>query len=211
MRLILTFIISTTLFILNSNAQQSATQLLNEVDAKVKSYQNISIDFKYGLNNTAANLQQETRGNVFLEGQKYLLNLMGSTQMFDATKLYVINDEDEEITISTPEEENDFAPSKMLSFYKKGYTSSLDILQNIKGRKIQYIKLTPTTKNEEVKNILLGVDKVTKHIYKLLIFQHNGTEVSIEVTQFKTNQPLSDTLFSFDEKKYKGYYINRLD
>jgi len=190
---------------------QDASTLLKEVDAKVKSYKNITIDFKYGLNNTAANLQQETNGNVSLSGEKYILNLIGTTQLFDGKKLHSISDEDEEITISAPNEEESFTPSKMLSFYKDGFKSQLDILQNVKGRKIQYVKLTPTTKDEEVKSILLGIDKLTKHIYKLVILQHNGTEVTITVNQFKTNQPLSDTLFTFNESKYSGYYINRLD
>jgi len=108
-------------------------------------------------------------------------------------------------------EDEGFTPSKMLSFYKNGYTSKLDIVQNVKGRRIQYIKLTPVAADEEVKSILLGVDKVTKHIYKLIISQHNGTEVTITVNQFKTNQPLSNTLFTFDKSKYSGYYINHLD
>ncbi len=210
MKSIFTLLFSTLLITYNLSAQ-NATQLLNEVDSKVKSYKNIVINFKYGLNNISANLQQETRGNVSLEGEKYLLNLMGNTQLFDGEKLYTINDEDEEISISKPEEENNFSPSKMLSFYKKGYSATLDIVQNIKGRKIQFIKLTPTKKLEEIKSILLGIDKVTKHIYKLIILQNNGTEVSIEVTKFKTNQPLSGTLFSFNEKKYDSYYINHLD
>jgi len=204
--LILGFFISTL-----ATKAQNATDLLNEVDTKVKSYKNIVIDFKYSLSNKKANVQQETRGNVHLEGEKYLLNLMGSTHLFDGRKLHVINDEDEEISISNLNNDTDFTPSKMLSFYKKGYSSELDIIQNVKGRKIQYVKLIPTEPNEEVKSILLGIDKITKHIYKLIITQHNTTEVTITVNKFKTNQPLSDTLFTFEASKYEGYYINHLD
>ena len=76
---------------------QSAEALLDQVSAKVQSYENILIDFKYTLSNKAENLSQETRGDVTLQGNKYVLNLMGATQLFDGSKLHVIIPEDEEI------------------------------------------------------------------------------------------------------------------
>jgi len=101
----------------------------------------------------------------------------------------------------------------MLTFYEKGYRYKLDILQNIKGRKIQFIKLIPINSNAEIKEILLGVDLQTKHIFKLIQTDSQGTQFTITVNSFKTNQPLSNTLFYFDETKYadEGYYINKLD
>ena len=64
--------------------------------------------------------------------------LMGQT-------LYNISPEDEEVTISSESGQTKrtvLHPVKMLSFYEDGYTYNLDIEQNVKGRKIQYVKLT---------------------------------------------------------------------
>ncbi|WP_035085131.1 LolA family protein [Aquimarina latercula] len=206
------FFLVVTLFIANTQAQD-AKKLLDEVSAKVKSYDNIVIGFKYALNNPAENVSQETRGDVTLLGEKYLLNLMGTEQMYDGKKLHMIVPEDEEINISSQsaEDESSVTPSKMLTFYEDGYTSKLDIVQDVQGRKIQFVKLIPIDSNSELKEILLGVDKQTKHIYKLILMQNNGTNITITVNSFKTNQPLSKTLFVFDESKYANYYINRLD
>jgi len=194
---------------------QNAKQLLNEVSNKVRSYDNIAIDFKYNLNNSRENVQQEARGDVTLKGDKYILNMMGTTRMFDGKKVYSIVPEDEEVTISSVDQsdENGITPSKMLTFYENGYTYKMDITQNVKGRKIQFVRLTPIDSNAEIKNILLGIDAQTKHIYKLIQRDENDTRYTITVNSFKTNQPLSETLFVFDEKKYAddGYYINKLD
>ena len=191
---------------------QDAEKLLNEVSSKVKSYDNVVINFKYALHNPKENVSQETRGDVSLLGEKYFLSLMGTEQLFDGTKLHVIIPEDEEINISSVESDNDiFTPSKMLSFFEEGYTSEMDIVQDVNGRKIQYVKLTPIDSNSELKEVLLGIDKQTKNIYKMISMQHNGTNITITVNSFKTNQALSDTLFTFDETKYENYYINRLD
>ncbi|EGV44804.1 outer membrane lipoprotein carrier protein LolA [Bizionia argentinensis JUB59] len=190
-----------------------AKNLLNKVSKKVKSYNNISIDFKYALNNDAENIKQETRGNVVIDGDKYRLNILGMTRIFDGKTLYSISPDDEEVTISSnnTEDENSITPSKMLSFYEKGYSYKMDILQNVQGRKIQYVKLTPSDSNSEIKNILLGIDAQTHHIYNLIETGKNGTKTTLTVNSFKTNEPLSKTLFTFDAEKYKDHYINKLD
>ncbi|QAA80461.1 outer membrane lipoprotein carrier protein LolA [Aequorivita sp. H23M31] len=193
---------------------QDAKTLLREVSEKVKSYDNITIDFKYNLNNSKENVNQDTRGDVTLEGDKYVLNMLGTTRIFDGKNIYTIVPEDEEVTISTynPKNDKEITPSKMLTFYEKGYTYKMDIEQNVKGRKIQFVKLIPIDSKAEIKDILLGIDVQTKHIYKLIQTDSNGTSYTLTVNSFKTNQPLSKTLFTFDEAKYKkdGYYINKL-
>lgn len=194
-------------------SQSKGKALLQEVSAKVKSYDNISLDFKYVLENTSENIKQETRGDVVMEGEKYRLNILGITRLFDGKTMYSVSPEDEEVTISSDntDEEDNITPSKMLSFYEDGYTYSMDIEQNIKGRKVQYVKLTPIDSNSEIKHILLGIDKQTKHIYNLIQIGKNGTKTTLTVNSFKTNEPLSKTLFTFDNNKYKDYYINKLD
>nr|WP_299385532.1 outer membrane lipoprotein carrier protein LolA [Allomuricauda sp.] len=189
-----------------------AKALLDEVYAKAMSYDNIFIDFKYGLENTEANIKQESSGNVTLSGDKYLLDYLGAQVMSDGKKVHTIVPENEEVTIDDiTEDDNNITPSKMLTFYKTGHNYAWDILQNVGGRKIQYVKLTPIDSNTEIKSILLGVDMGTKHIYKLIQTGHNSTKTTITVNSFKTNQPLSSTLFTFNAKKYEddGYYIIR--
>lgn len=208
----ITLIIITLMISISSVAQNPKT-LLDEVSNKVKSYENISIDFKYVLSNAEEGINQETRGNVVMQGDKYMLNILGITRIFDGTILYSISPEDEEVTISTESnsDENTITPSKMLSFYQKGYNYEIDIIQNVQGRKIQYVKLIPIDSKSEIKYVLLGIDSNTKHIYNLIEVGQNNTKTTLTVNSFKTNEPLSETLFTFDETKYKDYYINRLD
>lgn len=197
-----------------SQQDSQAQQLLNEVTKKVRSYNNILIEFKYFMINSEKSIKQETRGDVTLEGNKYVLNMMGTTRIFDGNKIYTIVPEDEEVTISTYTADNDaeITPNKMLTFYEKGYNAQMDIQQNVKGRKIQYIKLTPTDSKSTVKNVLLGIDAQTKHIYKMIQSDKEGMQFTVTINSFKTNQPLSKTLFTFDEDRYRnnGYYINKL-
>lgn len=203
------------LFVITTNAQNSAKQLLQEVSQKVKSYDNVEIDFKYNLINKKENVSQETRGKVILSGDKYVLEMLGVKRIFDGKKIYTIVPEDEEVTVSkyNPEMESEITPSQMLTFYENGYEAKMDLVQDVKGRKIQYVALKPIQPNSEIKEVLLGIDIQTKNIYRLIQVDNNNTEYTVTVQSFKSNQPISNSLFLFDAKKYRqeGYYINELD
>ena len=210
------YILITVLFLFCFSVQaqdKKAKALLDEVTSKVKSYSNIVIDFKYSLNNAKENINQDSKGNVTMKGNQYVLNFMGVTKIFDGKKSYTIVPEDEEISIaSVNENDNDaITPSKMLSFFNSGYKYTMDIVQDIKGRKIQYIKLIPINIKDKRKEILLGIDVQTKHIYNVIETGKKGTKTTLTVNSFKTNQPLSKNQFTFAESKYPNYYINKLD
>jgi len=199
---------------LTVNAQETkkAKELLDEVATKAKGYSNIIIDFKYALNNAKENINQESNGNVAISGNKYVLNFMGVTKMYDGKKTYTIVPEDEEITIASGKDnDNAITPDKMLTFFQSGYSYSWDILQNVKGRKIQYVKLKPTSAKDNIKEVLIGIDVQTKHIYNMIETDKKGTKTTLTVNSFKTNQPLSKNHFTFTESKYPNYYINKLD
>ncbi|WP_420572981.1 LolA family protein [Kordia sp.] len=211
-KLVLVFVLGVFAFNVNAQNTEKAKKLLEEVSAKVNSYDNIQIEFKYELINKEANTKQESKGNVTLEGEKYLLNFLGFTKIFDTKKVYTIVPANEEVTIAdVDEDETALSPSAMLTFYKKGYTYAWDILQNVRGRKIQYVKLIPTDSESDIKSVLLGIDVKTKHIYNLIESGKNGTNTTLTVNSFKTNQPLSKSLFIFDESKYEDYYIDKND
>ena len=190
---------------------EKARELLNQVTAKVKSYDNIVIDFKYAVSNAKGNSNQESKGNVTIKGNQYILNLMGVTKMFDGKKVYTINPEDEEISISGYDEndKNSISPTKMLTFFNSGYKCYLDKSKAIRGRRIQYIVLRPNNGKDNREYILLGIDVQTKNIYEVVEFNKNGTKTSIVVNSFKTNQPLSKNEFTFVESKYPNYTINK--
>jgi len=189
-----------------------AKKLLDEVTAKAKTYNNIVLDFKVAVQNLKKEINQESKGNVTIAGEKYVLNMMGTTKIFDGKKIYAIIPEDEEVTISSPSgQDAEFTPAKMLTFFNSGFKYSWDIAQNTKGRTIQYIKLSPTNSKDHRKEVLIGIDNQTKNIYTIIEVAKDGTKTTIVINSFKTNQPISKNEFTFDSTKYPNYYINKLD
>ncbi len=104
---------------------------------KVKTYKNIQLEFIHKLDNDDADVHQETRGNVTIQGDLYHLNYMGTEQIYDGKKTYLIINEDEEVIIQKPSNNGDetLTPSKMFSFYKNGYSYAMGELKKLKELK----------------------------------------------------------------------------
>jgi outer membrane lipoprotein-sorting protein len=70
MKKFLALIMLLTISVSTQAQDKRAKNLLDQVTAKIKSYDNIVIDFKYTLTNTKENINQESKGNVTLQGNQ---------------------------------------------------------------------------------------------------------------------------------------------
>ena len=211
---VITLLVNTAAF---SQQKDEARILLDAVSTTMKSYNNMALDFSTSLTNEEAGIYEgdelPTKGSITLQGEKYNLNYLGNTFIFDGLKLYVINNDEKEIMINDQDLEEDdgvIYPSKLLTFYKEGYKYKMGTIKNIKGRKIQFIDLTPIDTDSEIVKVNLGIDVKTSHIYKLIQFGDNGTKTILTIDQFKSNQNISKEMFQFDQNSYEklGYLID---
>lgn len=187
-----------------------AKQLLDRVAEKMKTYDNLSFDFTYALVNQKENIRQETKGVITVAGENYRLEIPEAIQIFDGQQRYTIVPENEEVTISGADSEDEMVinPTELLFFYQEGYDYHMDIQQNVSGRQIQYVKLIPSNQEEQMAYLLLGIDRSNLSIYRLIEIGTNGTQTTLTVKNFSTNQTLASNLFTFDAADYPDYYIN---
>ena len=192
-----------------SQNDEKAKSLLDEVSIKMGAYENMYIGFSQTLSNEDAGIKEgdepPIRGEINLQGEKYSLNYLGNKFIYDGKKLHVINNDEKEISIS----ESDFSgddgfiyPSKLLTFYKEGYSLQMGKVQNIKGRSIQFVTLNPIDSNSEIVKVELAIDAKTKHIYKLIQTGANASKTTFTITEFKKNEDLPDNFFTFNRAEY---------
>ncbi|MDG1761334.1 MAG: outer membrane lipoprotein carrier protein LolA [Flavobacteriaceae bacterium] len=193
-----------------SQNDPKAEALLEKVSNTINSYDTIGIDFTYILENRAEDVRQDIKGSLLLKGNSYRLDFMGITQICDAKKTYTIVPENEEITINPVSDDNTatITPNKLLSFYKEGYVLKWDILQTVMNKKIRFIKLIPIDSNSEISYLLLGIDRATHHIYKLIEIGKNKTQTVLTVNRFRTNPNIPSEQLAFNPNEYEGYYID---
>ena len=200
-----------------SQDNSDAELLLNKVSENIKSYQNIYINYAYTLQNIEEDINQTNKGSFVTEDEKWRFEMLGVTRIFDGNKLYSISPDDEEVTISSqdPEDETTITPNKMLYFYEDGYYFEMDKNKFVGNgqyrKKIQYVKLVPQDSEAEIKFILLGIDTEFNQIYEVIETGKNETVTTISIVDFEFNLPLDKNLFVFEKDKYQDYYMNVLD
>ena len=217
MKKILLLIFGLFMMLSYSQDNSDAELLLNKVSENIKNYENIYINYAYTLQNIEEDINQTNNGSFVTEDEKWRFEMLGVTRIFDGNKLYSISPDDEEVTISSqdPEDETTITPNKMLYFYEEGYYFEMDESRFVGNgqfrKKIQYVKLIPKDSEAEIKYILLGIDTEFNQIYEVIETGKNETVTTISIVDFEFNLTLDSKLFVFDEEKYKDYYMNILD
>jgi len=217
----LLILILNTLVIFSQN-DPKAEELLNKVSENIKGYESMYININHNLSNLEEDIDQTNKVSFVKKGTKYNVKWNNITFIYDGEKLFTINPDDEEVTVSTEDldEESTITPNKILTFFEDGYEFKMDITQDVtvldyyeqKTRKfLQYIKLIPIDSESEIDYILLAVEKKNNRIYKSIEKGKNGTTTTYTITSFEVDLPLDDDLFLFNKKEYKDYYINNID
>ena len=208
------FLLIIVIFSLNINAQNDprAEKLLAKVSNKIDSAKSYKIDFKYTLENKLEGINQDADGTVTIKGDNYLLNFMGITQICDSNNIYSIVPENEEVIISSIEEEEEqtIKPSKLLNFYREGYLILWDKLQSDYDNKIQFVKLIPSNSNSDIDYLLLGINISNNNISKLIEIGKNKTKTILNVNSIVFDPVLEKDIFIFNENNYIDYYIEKL-
>lgn len=196
----------------NFSAQKidaQAKTLLDAVSSQYKSKNNVYLKFVYGTG-TGKKVTKTEPGIFYSAKDKYKLKIMGTEQIYDGNKIYNISAEDQEVTVAKPTgSEQMFSPLTYMEEYKKGYNVKYVGKMNVNGVNADYIKLIPTTKNG-IKEVNLFVNAAKKQLVKLEQFSTDNTVSVIAISDYKENQTLSNTMFTFDKNQYKNYIVTEL-
>ena len=209
-------------FLTISQNDPQAENLLNKVSENIRTYESMYININHNLSNEEEEIDQTNKVSFVKKGDKYNVKWNNITFIYDGKKLYTIIPDDEEVTISSEnlDEESTITPNKILTFFEEGYEFKMDKTQDItvidyyeqKTRKIlQYVKLIPIDSDSEIEFILLAIEKKNNRIHKSIEKGKNGTVTTYTITSFEVDLPLNDDLFEFNLKEYKDYYINNID
>ena len=206
-----------TLHVLGQSTED-AKLLLDDVATKMEGYENMEIKFSQTLVNEDAGIYDGDEapiiGEIILQQEKYNLKYLGNIFLFNGFTMYVINEEEKEITVSKGDidgEDGFIYPSKLASFYKEGYTYTMGKVIQRNGRNLQFVNLFPMDNTSNIIKVELVIELKTKHIYQLIQTGENGSKTTFTINTFIYNQKLPEKIFSFDIQKYSeenGYTID---
>ena len=202
-------VVATTASFSAQKIDSKAKSILDGVASNYKSKKNVYFKFVYGTG-TGQKVTKTKPGIFYSADDQYKLKIMGTEQIFDGNKVYNISAEDQEVTVAKPTGgEQMFSPLNYVEEYKKGYNVNYLGKRSVNGVSADYIKLTPT-KSNGIKEVRIYVNGPKKQLVKIEQFSADNNVSVIAIQDYRENQNLSSTMFSFNKDNYKNYLITEL-
>ena len=186
---------------LRVSAQNAEDFLINIVE-KMKSYNDINIIFNYQMINASAGLYENVNGFASMKGNSYILNVGGQEMICNGEILWTHLIDDEEVMISEVTEDNNTSPIAIIDSFSGNITA--EFIEN-EDANITTIEV----KEKECgtfDRVQISVDK-DMNIKKVYVATSDGNEFIYEITDYKTNLNLPDSMFIFIEEQHPNVEV----
>ena len=189
---------------LNDNSKT----IVNSVAKKTKSYKTIKIGFTFKTTNKGKTLVDQ--GSIWVKGPKFIFNFNKQIIICNGITQWTYLQETNEVSISNANNDQEsINPGSILNNYEKKYKTKLIKETSERGKLVQIVDLYPI-KASSIANIRLTIQKNIQQITKMMIVEKGGGIYEYIVSSFIVNQPMNDTIFEFNAKKYPNVEINDL-
>ena len=184
--------LSTTIFA----QKQVAKEVLNRLSTTTKSYENITIEFNFILENKSQNIREDQEGTLVLAGEKFQLTMHNQTIINNGETqwIYLMDMNEVQIMEHDPEEKM-MSPNKLFTIYEEGYKYTYVGDSSEKGKPLQIIDLFPKESQEFMK-INIAVDTARNQLERITIHDKNGGTYRYLVKSFKSNTVIKPFIFN---------------
>ncbi len=202
-----------TLFIFQTlsaqNVDGGATEILKKVATQYQNY--TSMQFNYTLKATQNDKTLSvSKGTFQSKGNKYKTSLNDQFFFCDGKLIWNFQKLTNEVSIFEYDPEDDqniMNPQKILNDWEKHFKAKFIRDEFSNNVQLSIIDLTPKTQQSYYR-IRVFVQKTSSKISKIAIYEKDNTIYTYSIEQFKTNIPLEDSIFVFEEKQYPNVEIN---
>jgi outer membrane lipoprotein-sorting protein len=197
-------------FTANAQTDAKAKQILAEVSKKYRSYDVVKTDFSFTLNNAQAKVKETQQGTLYVKANanKYKVAMTNQDLISDGKVQWTYLKNDKEVQISNVDLSGDaLNPAKIFTIYEKGFKYLYTGDNKVGAKTYQMIDLSPIDIKKSVFKVRLSIDKATKQITNVVIFEKNGNTYTYNVKTFSPNIKVPESTFSFDPKKYPGVEV----
>jgi outer membrane lipoprotein-sorting protein len=198
-------------FIASAQQDPEANQILNEVSEKTRSFESISADFVFSMENEEMDIHEKNEGSIQLKGQKYVVNLpdIGVKVFSDGKTLWNYMEDGNQVTISNVEDGGSelMDPSTVFTIYEKGFRAKLTGEKKSGDKTFYEIELYPDASEHDVSKIILHVGKSDKMIKSALLHGTDGNLYGIEIKEMNTGANYPDSFFVFNATDYNDVEV----
>ena len=197
-------------FLASAQKDAKAKELLDQSEKEFVKSGGIESGFTLNVKDVINKVTEVFDGRILLRDNKFFVETPDYAIFFDGKTQWIYNKSFDEVNVSEPDEKGVqmLNPTSVYTIYKKGCDYKyLGEKTDIKMRKVHEIELITKGKKEDIKKVILQLDKTTLLPLMFHLFFDNGLENIVYINQYKTGQTLPDAVFSFDKTKYPDVEI----
>lgn len=196
----------------NVSAQQKdpkAKALMDEVTNNFKKYSTIKTNFTYRLENKSGKVLSSKKGNVDIKGNKYSITFGDNKIISDGVTVWNYDKTAKEVTINNANNNSSaITPQKLFTnFYDKDFMYMMAADKKIGSKTAKVILLQPIDSKKPFSRVYLWIDPIAKSIIGAHVVEKAGNRISYDMSSLKTNVPMVDANFSFNQAKFPGVEI----
>lgn len=183
-----------------------ARRILDMVAEKTKSFKSIQADYELIIEDRKEDIQSESRGQIVIKQNKYILDSEGSTVYYDGRTMWTYTQDIDEVVITEPDtlDENFLSnPAKVFYFYNRDFKYRY-VGEVMSGNtKMHEIHLFPVNLDQPYSRIKLYID-INKYLLSALsLVGKDGVDYNVSLSNYITDKDFDDSIFIFDKSKHK--------
>ncbi|UCH14483.1 MAG: outer membrane lipoprotein carrier protein LolA [Bacteroidales bacterium] len=183
-----------------------ATKILDIVAEKTKSYKSIQADYELVIDDRKEDIQSDSKGQITIKKNKYKLESTGSIVYYDGKTMWTYTEDNQEVVITEPDtlDENFLSnPAKIFYFYNRDFKYRYVGEITIDDVKMHEIHLFPINLDQPYSRIRLYIDAERDILSFIQIVGKDGIDYNIALSNYVTDKDFDDSIFVFDNSKYR--------
>jgi outer membrane lipoprotein-sorting protein len=183
-----------------------ARSVLDRASAIAKSTKSIQADFELVIEDRKEKTTNRSTGNLVIKHEKYKINASGSTVFFNGKTMWTFIADNNEVTISEPDNNNnDFLsnPAKIFTLYNRDFKYRYVRETTLKGLKFHEIDLYPNNLNQPYSRIKIFVGFKSELPEIISSIGKDGVDYTVNLGNIQLDKEISDAVFTFDPSRFK--------
>jgi outer membrane lipoprotein-sorting protein len=191
---------------LSAQQDPEAKIILDRMAEEIKQYQSIQSDFSLIIFDHKENKKNASHGSILIKGDKYKVTSGGTTVYFNGTTMWTYAEDDNEVTITEPgNQDDDFLsnPAKVFSFYNRDFKYLYRGETTVDSVLMHEIDLFPRNLDQPYARIKVFIVKKTGQLAIISAVGKDGVDYSVFLNHMVTNKVFPDADFTFEPAKHK--------
>lgn len=188
---------------------QSAKSILNKTYATYEKSSGIQFDFTMTTADAVGNQYEPQKGTAYVKGNMFKLEMSAAETWFNGKTQWVWMKDLNEVNVSNPtaQEVASISPMALLSMYKQDFLLKKPLSKTVNGRAAYIIEMTPTSKHNDFKQIVIAVDRRTYNIVQLQTTMQSNMHSIIDIKNYDNTKNFANSMFVFNKQNCQDIEI----